>query len=105
MGRMMITFNCDAYENISYFNEVANSLLTLMGHSGTVPGALKAEEVPKALSNLQKGLGKHEKNTTGSFSQNNDDENEPQIDLAKRAIPLINLLQAAIKKESDVLWS
>ena len=30
---------------------------------------------------------------------------DPKIGLEKRAIPLINLLQAAIKKDCDVLWS
>lgn len=98
----MITFSCDAYENISYFNDVAKSLLSLMGHSGTVPGALKAEEVSQALSSLQHGLG-----TSRSITepQGNDDDLEPKIGLAKRAIPLIGLLQAAIKKNCDVMWS
>lgn len=100
----MITFSTDAYENISYFTDVAKSLLTLMGHSGTVPGALKAEEVSNALANLQQGLGGVAKSNTSSVLDN-DDDNEPKIGLAKRAIPLINLLQAAIKKDCDVLWS
>lgn len=33
-----------------------------------------------------------------------DDESEPEISISKRAIPLISLLQAAIKKNKDVLW-
>lgn len=100
----MITFKCDAYENISYFTDVAKSLLSLMGHSGIVPGALKADEVSNALFNLQKGLGGQGTNKLSS-EQDNDDDNEPKIGLAKRAIPLISLLQAAIKKDCDVLWS
>ena len=105
----MITFSCDAYENISYFSDIAQNLLTLMGHSGAVPGALKAEEVPHALSNLQQGLKNHEpvlKNS--SFlddDDSNDKENEPKIGLSKRAIPLVHLLEAAIDKKCDVLWS
>lgn len=99
----MITFKCDAYENISYFNDVAKSLLSLMGHSGTVPGALKAAEVSQALSKLQAALGGQKDNK--SSSEQDYDDKEPKIGLAKRAIPLINLLQAAIKKDCDVLWS
>jgi hypothetical protein len=99
----MITFRCDAYENIMYFNDVAKSLLALMGHSGTIPGALKAEEVAEALSSLKKGLGQKNNGTTSSDQL--DDEKEPAIGLAKRAIPLIQLLQAAIKKDCDVLWA
>jgi hypothetical protein len=101
----MITFRCDAYENISYFSDVAKSLLSLMGHSGTVPGALKAEEVANALANLQKGLGGQKEHKSSLTERDNEDDNEPKIGLAKRAIPLISLLQAALKKECDVLWS
>lgn len=97
----MITFSCDAYENINYFNDVAKNLLSLMGHSGTVPGALKAGEVSQALSQLQQGLGRENDATS---QQENEDE-ELQISLRKRAIPLISLLEAAVKKDCDVMWS
>ncbi|MCW8398864.1 DUF1840 domain-containing protein [Legionella sp. PATHC038] len=95
---MLVTFHTDAYEDITYFADVAKSLLSLMGHSGTVPGAIKAENLPEALEKLQSGLSKEKK------IAEEDEENEPKISLAKRAIPLISLLQAAIKKDKDVLW-
>lgn len=101
---MFITFRCDAYENISYFNDVATKLLSLMGHSGTVPGALKSEQVSGALSNLQHGLAL-ELSKSPPVRQDKDDDYEPEISLAKRAVPLISLLQAAIKKNCDVLWN
>ena len=97
---MFITFRCDAYENISYFSDVGKRLLNLMGHSGIVPGALTANEVAGALVNLQQGLG-HEKTPSAS---RDDDEEEPEIGLAKRAIPLVSLLQAASKKKCNVVW-
>lgn len=93
---MLITFHSDSYENISYFADVAKSLITLMGHSGTVPGAIKAEDLSEALDRLQSGLSK-EKDLL------EDDEEDP-IALAKRAIPLIALLRASIKNNDDVLW-
>lgn len=99
---MFVTFHCDAYENISYFNGVAKQLLSLMGHSGTVPGALKFEQVPEALGNLQRGLGL-EKGKVPIF-QGKDDDDDSEISLAKRAIPLIHLLEAASKDNCDVLW-
>lgn len=96
---MFITFHCDAYENISYFNDVGTRLLHLMGHSGTVPGALKGEEVAGALASLQRGVGQEA--TTAAVE---DDEQEPEIGLAKRAIPLLSLLQAAANKNCSVVW-
>ena len=97
---MFVTFTSDAYENITYFASVAKQLITLMDHSGAVPGAIKAADLPLALSNLQHGLG-HE----GASSSSSADEDEPEISLAKRAVPLIHLVEAAIKNNCDVLWS
>lgn len=57
---MLITFHTDAYEDITYFADVAKRLLSLMGHSGTIPGAIKSENLPEALERLQAGL-KNEK--------------------------------------------
>ncbi|KTC90888.1 DUF1840 domain-containing protein [Fluoribacter dumoffii] len=95
---MLITFHTDAYEDITYFADVAKRLLSLMGHSGTIPGAIKAENLPEALEKLQAGLKGEKKGVE------EDEDNEPVISLANRAVPLINLLQAAIKKDKDVLW-
>lgn len=98
---MFIRFSTDAYENITYFSSVGTQLIKLMGHSGTVPGAIKSIDLPEALENLQKGLNQQPQTT----SIDKEDEREPEISLVKRAVPLINLLQAAIKKECDVLWA
>ncbi len=99
---MFVTFRSDAYEDITYFNDVAKRLLSLMGHSGTVPGAITSDLLPQALNNLQQGL-ELEKNKTPPARQNSDDD-EFEISLGKRAVPLLNLLQAAIKQNCDVVW-
>lgn len=97
---MFVTFKCDAYENISYFTPIAKELLSLIGHGGMIPGAIKSQDVAHALANLQQGLG-----TSPSVKKSEDDEeHETEIGLAKRATPLIQLMQAAIKKECDILW-
>jgi hypothetical protein len=96
---MFVTFTSDAYENITYFHSVAKQLITLMEHSGAIPGAIKAVDLSLALSNLKHGLP-HDPGT--SFR---DEEGDAEISLAKRAVPLIHLLEASIKKNCDVLWS
>ena len=53
---MIVTFRSEAYADIMMFGEIAIQLLKLMGHSGTVPGALLAEDVPEALANLKKAI-------------------------------------------------
>jgi hypothetical protein len=96
---MLVTFHTNAYEDISYFADVAKRLLSLMGHSGAIPGAIKAENLSEALEKLQSGIGKE-----NSATKKNDDDDDEEISLAKRAIPLISLLQAAINNDEDVLW-
>ena len=96
---MFITFSSKAYENISYFNTLGKQLIVLMGHSGAVPGAIKAVELPDALQKLQQSFVKPQ--VKSGF----DDDEPPEIGLEKRAIPLIHLLQASIKNNCDVLWA
>lgn len=97
---MLVTFHSDAYENITYFGGVAERLLALMGHSGAIPGAIKSQDLPQALSQLQQGLAQ----SKTSAAEPEDDDEEVEIDLGKRALPLLNMLQASIKNDCDVLW-
>ncbi|TAL61382.1 MAG: DUF1840 domain-containing protein [Legionella sp.] len=100
---MLVTFSSEAFENIVMFGDVAKALLRLMGHSGTVPGAFVAGEIPQALASLEQGLAKAPSVTNSTAD---DDENaEPDISLKHRAIPLINMLKSAEKKGCNIRWS
>ena len=99
---MLVTFFCDAYENITYLGDIAQRLLKMMGHSGTLPGAILAQDVPAALSSLQQGIAKQKGNLISSKLIH--DEEEPEISLAHRALPLVNLLEAAKKAECNVMF-
>lgn len=101
---MLVTFKTKRYSNITMFGDVALRLLQLMGHSGTVPGAISAPDVPAALARLRAGLEDHGKEVVGQ-TRDADDDNAPKIDLAHRAVPLLELLESAIANEADVMWS
>jgi hypothetical protein len=100
---MLVTFTCKAYADITMFGDVAVSLLKLMGHSGTVPGALVAAEVPQALERLRAGIAAHG-DTPAPASDNDSDRDEPVIRLSLRALPLVELLEAAVRDECDGMW-
>ena len=53
---MLVTFRTDSHESITFFGGVAIRLLKMMGHSGTIPGAILAQDVSVALADLQKAL-------------------------------------------------
>lgn len=97
---MLVTFTTDAYADITMFGDVALAMLKMMGHSSTVPGAILAEDVPLALDRLKAAI---EKETAPPPADDKDDD-EPGVSMAHRALPLINLLAAAAKAESNVMW-
>jgi len=99
---MLVTFTTDAYADITMFGDVALTLLKMMGHSGTVPSAILAADVPEALSRLTAGI-EAAKAAAPSVDEEGEDE-EPQVSLSHRAWPLINLLTAAAKQGCDVMW-
>ena len=97
---MLVTFTTDAYADITMFGDVALAMLKMMGHSAAVPGAILAADVPAALNRLSAAIeaGK------ASPPVEDKDSDEPAVSMAHRALPLINLLAAAAKAESNVMW-
>ncbi len=100
---MLVTFSCSAYADITMFGDVAVCLLRLMRHSGTVPGAILAEDVQVALERLV-AANQVESQLLGPEKSRDDDEEEPDVSLSHRALPLIELLEAAVKTKCNVMW-
>jgi len=96
---MLVTFSSPAYADITMFGDVAVRLLKMMGHSGTVPSALNAEDVQAALASLESALA-----PDASMKNGEDENDEPSVSLLHRALPLIELLRAAAKENCHVMW-
>ncbi|EGR1749893.1 DUF1840 domain-containing protein [Vibrio parahaemolyticus] len=105
---MLITFRCRSYANVTMFGDIALEMLKMMGHSGTVPGSISAQDVPDALSKLTSALSAKnaaEENLPTDVDVNEEEEQaEPAVSLGRRAFPLIELLKSAIKEECEVMW-
>ena len=88
------------------FGDVAAALLKMAGHSGTVPGAFVARDVPAALARLQRELAAAPaKDAKQDITPEADDaDSPPPVPLRLRAFPLIQLLTAAAQQECDVMW-
>ena len=99
---MLVTFSTARYSDITLFGDVATQLLHLMGHSGTVPSAILAADVPQALQRLQQGLQTSPADATES--SDSESAEEATVSLQNRALPLIELLNSAIANNSDVTW-
>jgi hypothetical protein len=105
---MLVTFRTDAYADITMFGDVAKQLLDLMGHSGTIPSAIKAEDVPVALARLETAIGQRRAADAAEATEGDrarDDYDAPRkVTLSQRAVPLLELLRAAAAKKTDVMW-
>lgn len=79
--------------------EVAVTLLRHMGHTGTVPSALLAADVPAALARLESAVA-------GLPPAEPVDDRRPEqaVNLRQRAFPLVELLGRAARKGCDVTW-
>ena len=102
---MLVTFKTKAHGDITMFGDVAVKLLKIMGHSGTVPSAFKPEDIPVALQRLKQAAGQDNPSTAGDGKAGDqDDDGEEAVSLRNRALPLIELLEAAEKAQVHVMW-
>lgn len=99
---MIVTFKTKAYPDIIMFGKVAKRLLSLMGHSGTVPSALLTADIGAARSRLLAGL--EESGDQVVKVEREEREGEPKVTLSQRALPLLELLAAAEREGDDVYW-
>jgi hypothetical protein len=100
---MLVTFKTEAHASITMFGEVALTLLKLLGHSGTIPGALLAEDLPEALGRLKDAVAQSPETPLDPHTGAKDEEERP-VSLGHRALPLIELLADAAAAGKNVMW-
>ncbi len=84
--------------------DIAVRLLRMMGHSGTVPSAILAPDVPAAVERLRAAI--EVAPPAPPPEDDEDDESERDtVPLRHRAVPLIDLLERSAKAGVDVLWT
>src|SRR4030081_3467143 len=104
---MLVTFHSKAWNSVTMFGDVAVTLLKMAGHSGTIPSAMLARDIPAALARLKQAVDAadpapkngHRARVAG---EDEDEDAEPPVGLRLRAYPLIEMLSAAAAQGSDV---
>lgn len=104
--KMLVIFKSKAYSDITMFGDVALKLIRIMGHGGTVPGAIGADEIRLALDKLRAAVQADNELNAGKAEEPNDaQEGNARVSLAQRALPLIEMLEAAERLGTPVMWS
>jgi hypothetical protein len=117
---MLVTFSSTATDSITLFGDVAVTLIKMMGNTGRVPSAIGADEVPDALHRLESAIERirvqlhaepaappamnEDWGSDDQKDQADDQDREPPVDLATRAVPLIALLKRAAGAHAPVMW-
>src|SRR5512139_1385003 len=106
---MLVKFST-RFGQLLMHGEPAVALLRLGGHSGTVPSAILAADLPAFLQRLQHGLEFHGDELAPApppraTEQDEDDEpREPPISLRLRAVPLLDMIGTAVQQDSNLMW-
>jgi uncharacterized protein DUF1840 len=109
---MLVTFKTKAHADITMFGNVAIELLKLAGMTGSVPTAILADDVPARLAALERAVGSHQaafgdsapaSSEAKRTSKPHDDAAEPPVSLRTRALPVLELLRAAVADHTDVV--
>ena len=102
---MLITFKTPVHADITMFGDVAKVLIGLMGHHANIPGAILAEDVPKALESLRAAV-EHDPDRPLNPRRGDDDDDDrgQSVNLKHRALPLIELLESAAREEKNLMW-
>lgn len=89
--------------SLTMFGDVALELLKLMGHSGTVPSAILAADLPQAVARLEAALNTLPPDARASRDAAARDEAD-KVPLRQRAFPLLELARRTAKAGADLMW-
>ena len=95
---------------ITMHGDAAVALLKGMGHSGTVPGAILAQDLPAALAQLRGALAELASQPVPAPAppperdEDEELEREPPVTLRMRAVPFLDMIATAIARGSDLMW-
>lgn len=106
---MLVRFSSTKTEPLIMYGDIAVQLIKMMGASGSVPGAITAEDIPAAVRRLRQQLQAHaevQPSPVQREDQDDDENNEKKvvIGLATRAMPLIDLLERAAAGNAALMW-
>ncbi len=107
---MLIVFKSKAAGDVMMFDDVAQSLMEIMGKDPDDKGIVTVEQLPEAIARLKAAVAqdKAEKPVVDHderiFEKTAEGGKREHVSLARRAVPLIELLEYSLKEEVPVTW-
>lgn len=107
---MLIVFKSKAAGDVMMFGDVAHTLMEIMGKEPTEKGIVTVEQLPGAIARLKAAVAqdKAEKPVVDHderlFEKTPEGGKREVVSLARRAVPLIELLEFSLKEKVPVTW-
>jgi hypothetical protein len=107
---MLIKFSSNAAGSFTTFGEVAQALTRAMTGTGSQEGAIRGGNIDGALASLRMRVQRQDTRNDSATADTGDDDGEEVVDLSVRAVPLIEMLEAASAKaragdpDTYVMW-
>jgi hypothetical protein len=108
---MIVIFQSQAAGDVMMFGDVARRLMEAMGKEPGERGIVTVEQLPDAITRLKALIaadkvahaGRQEEDLP-QFEDAESGGKRPYVALGKRAVPLLELLEWALKKGKPVVW-
>jgi hypothetical protein len=108
---MLIIFQSKAAGDVIMFGDVAYRLMDIMGKEQVQRGIVTIEQLPDAIARLKAAASADKSRHAGLRDEDlpeletaADGGQRPYVSLARRAVPLIELLEWSLKKSVPVVW-
>ncbi|WP_042299353.1 DUF1840 domain-containing protein [Paraburkholderia kururiensis] len=106
---MLITFKCHASPDVAMLENLAQYLLGIIGKRLDKQGVITHDQLEPAITKLEAAIAtdKRERAEHDGHFHEGEDGHEPHeipIGLAQRAYPFLDMLRAAHKEQSDIVW-
>lgn len=101
---MLVRFTSPAGASVSMFQKDASALIRLMGHSGTIPSAIRGEDVATYLQHLETALAAQAAEAQPDPDTRENHQEKDHVSINVRAYPLLQLLKAAAEQHKMVMW-
>lgn len=108
---MIVIFKSAAAGDVIMFGDVAHRLMKIMGKDTSATGIVTVEQLPAAIAALEAAIAE-DKARNASIAEEDRPltesagrgDSRPFVSLAQRAVPLLELLRWAQKKNKPVTW-
>lgn len=100
---MLITYKSKAAADVLMMRDLALTLMGLMGRELTERGIFTVEQLPALIAKLE-GAVKSADAAPEAAGKDAQGEHNEHLRLAQRAFPLLDLMRAAQKAGTEVMW-